>query len=111
MSVRIGWQIPWATQGQIVQILKHTDILKNNGLQASFVGRTYGPMLNELAMANALDVVLTGDLPGLTLIAKERGWRAIGRLMYNRTVTYVPSESPLREIKDLDRAGGGREAL
>ena len=31
--VRIGWQTPWATQGQLTQILKHTDILKNNKIE------------------------------------------------------------------------------
>lgn len=100
-EVRIGWQIPWATQGQIVQILKRTDILKKNGIKANFVGRTYGPMLNELAMGDGIDVVLTGDLPGLALISKGAGWRAIGRLMYNRTVTYVPAASPIKDLKEL----------
>ncbi len=32
-KLRIGWQVPWATQGQLVQILKHTDILEKNGLK------------------------------------------------------------------------------
>lgn len=100
-KIKIGWQIPWATQGQLVQILKHTDILKKHGLEAEFIGRTYGPMLNELALAGAIDVVLTGDQPGLVLISKDKGWKAIGRLMYNRTVTYAPLSSPLKAMKDL----------
>ena len=25
-KIRIGWQIPWATEGQLTQILKQTDI-------------------------------------------------------------------------------------
>jgi len=100
-EVRIGWQIPWATQGQLVQILKKTDILKKNGLKAEFIGRTYGPQLNELAMGSGVDVVLTGDLPGLTLISKGKGWRGIGRLMYNRTTTYVPKDSPISSLKEL----------
>jgi ABC-type nitrate/sulfonate/bicarbonate transport system substrate-binding protein len=99
--VRIGWQIPWATQGQLVQILKHGDIPAKNGLKPEFIGRTYGPMLNELALAGRLDVVLTGDQPGLLLISKQKGWRGIGRLMYNRTVTYVPKNSPLHSMRDL----------
>lgn len=50
-KLKIGWQIPWSLQGQIVQVLKHTDISKNNGIEAEFVGRTYGPELNEAALA------------------------------------------------------------
>ena len=86
-KLRIGWQIPWATQGQIVQIWKHTDILKKNGIEAEFVGKTFGPQLNELALAGEIDVVLTADQPAATLFSKEKGWVGIGRLMYNRTST------------------------
>ena len=83
-KVRIGWQIPWATQGQLVQILKHTDILKKNGLEAEFIGRTYGPVLNELAMADELSDIelrtaqLHGNPPiaaGLRVSARHSGVR------------------------------------
>jgi len=70
-KIRVGWQVPWATQGQLVQILKHTDILKQNGLEAEFVGRTYGPVLNEIALANGIDVVLTADQPAAALFSKN----------------------------------------
>lgn len=100
-KIRIGWQIPWATQGQLVQILKHTDILKKNGLEAEFVGRTYGPMLNEIAMADGIDVVLTADQPAAALFSKDKGWIGVGRLMYNRTLTYVPPESPVNTLAEL----------
>lgn len=101
LKIRIGWQIPWATQGQLVQIWKHTDILKKHGIEAEFIGRTYGPMLNELALAGEVDVVLTADQPAAALFAKDRGWVGIGRLMYNRTLTYVPPQSQIKDIKDL----------
>jgi ABC-type nitrate/sulfonate/bicarbonate transport system substrate-binding protein len=100
-KVRIGWQVPWATQGQIVQIWKHTDILKKNGLEAEFIGKTYGPMLNEAALGGALDVILTADQPAAALFSKDKGWIGVGRLMYNRTSTYVPPKSPVKTIKDL----------
>lgn len=98
---RLGWQVPWATQGQLVQIFKHTDILKKHHLEAEFVGRTFGPQLNELALANEVDVILTADQPALTLFSKDKGWLSIGRLMYNRTSTYVPPSSKITSIKEL----------
>src|SRR3989339_10344 len=100
-KIRIGWQVPWATQGQIVQILKHTDILKKNGLEAEFVGRTYGPELNAAALGGEIDVVLTADQPAAALFSKDKGWIGIGRLMYNRTSTYVPINSSINTIKEL----------
>jgi len=100
-KLRIGWQVPWATQGQLVQILKHTDILEKNGLKAEFVGRTYGPVLNEIALAGDIDVVLTADQPAAALFSKGKGWIGVGRLMYNRTLTYVPPKSSVKTIREL----------
>lgn len=100
-SINIGWQVPWATQGQLVQVLKHTDVLKNNSITAEFTGKVYGPELNELALANKIDVVLTGDQPGVALLSKDKGWVVIGRLMYNRTAIYVPLNSNIKTVKDL----------
>ena len=100
-KVKIGWQIPWATQGQIVQIWKHTDILKKNGLEAEFIGRTFGPELNELALSDSVDVILTADQPAATLFSKDKGWIGIGRLMYNRTPIYVPPQSSIKTVADL----------
>lgn len=100
-KIRIGWQVPWAIQGQLVQVLKKTDILAKNGLEAEFVGKTAGPELNELAMAGELDVLLTADQPASTLFMKNKNWQGILRLMYNRTSTYVPPKSDIKVLADL----------
>lgn len=100
-KIRIGWQVPWAIQGQIVQIWKHTDILKRHGFEAEFIGRNYGPELNEIALAGAVDVVLTADQPAVMLNAKSSDWVATARLMYNRTSTYVPPSSPIKTMAGL----------
>jgi ABC-type nitrate/sulfonate/bicarbonate transport system substrate-binding protein len=52
-------------------------------------------------MAGAIDVVLTADQPAITLFSKDKGWKAIGRLMYNRTATYVPVKSDIQNISQL----------
>lgn len=100
-KIKLGWQVPWTIQGQIVQILKHTDILKRNELEVEFVGRTFGPELNELALAGSVDVIFTADQPAAILFSKTNDWNAIARLMYNRTSTYVPTESPIHSVADL----------
>lgn len=100
-KIKIGWQIPWTIQGQITQVLKHTEILKKNGIEAEFIGRTFGPELNELAMAGAVDIIFTADQPASILFAKSPDWLGVGRLMYNRTSTYVPLSSPIKSLGDL----------
>ncbi len=101
VKLRIGWQVPWAVQGQIVQIWKHTAILKDHQIEAEFIGKNYGPELNEVAMAGGLDVILTADQPAAALFLKEKGWVGVSRLMYNRTTTYVPPTSPIKTLADL----------
>src|SRR5208337_2250443 len=68
--VRIGWQIPAATQAQIVQVLKRTDVLKSHGLEADFVSFSYGAPQIEAALAGKLDVIFAGDQPAINLISK-----------------------------------------
>ncbi len=99
--IRVGWQIPWAVQGQLVQILKHTEILKSEGIEVEFIGKSFGPELNELAMAGLVDVILTADQPAATLFAKNENWVGVSRLMYNRTATYAPIRSEIKTMKDL----------
>jgi len=101
MNLRIGWQVPWATQGQLAQILKHTDILEKNGLKAEFKGFNYGPPLNEAALAGEVDVIFTADQPAATLLSKNPNLVIIGRLMYNRVSLYTPPKSPIKTINDL----------
>lgn len=101
-KVRIGWQVPWAVQGQLVQILKHKpELLSAQGLEAEFVGRNFGPDLNGAAANGALDVILTADQPAAALFAMNLGWRGIGRMMYNRTLTYTYKDSPIQRLEDL----------
>lgn len=100
-KIRIGWQIPWATQGQLAQVLKKTDTLKDNGLSAEFKGFSAGGPLNEAALAGEVDVIFTADQPAATLLAKNPNWKIIGRLMYNRVSLYVPPKSPITAVAEL----------
>jgi ABC-type nitrate/sulfonate/bicarbonate transport system substrate-binding protein len=100
-TLRMGWQTPWATQGQLTQILKHTSILEDNGLQGDFKGFSSGAPLNEAALAKEVDVIFTADQPAATLISKSNDWVIIGRLMYNRVSLYVPPNSSIKNISDL----------
>src|SRR5262245_28103541 len=76
--VRLGWQTTWATQGQITQVLKHTNVLKKNDLEGTFVGLSYGAPLNEAALAGEVDVIFTADQPAAILLARGVDWVIIG---------------------------------
>ena len=49
--------------------------------------------LNEAALAGEVDVLFTADQPALALCHRDRKWKMIGRLMYNRVGTFVPFSS------------------
>ena len=100
-AIRIGWQIPWATEGQLTQILKNTDILDRYDLKGEFKGFSYGGPLNEAALAKEVDVIFTADQPAATLLHKNPNWTIIGRLMYNRVALYVPPKSPIQSVAEL----------
>ena len=100
-QIRVGWQAPWAVEGQLTQVLKHTSVLADNGLVANFKGFSYGAPLNEAALAGDVDVIFTADQPAATLLAKNANWVIIGRLMYNRVSLFVPPLSPINSIADL----------
>ena len=101
ISIRIGWQVPWATQGQVTQTLVHTNVLELNGLNGEFKGFSYGGPLNEAALAKEVDVIFTADQPAAMLLGAGGEWTIIGRLMYNRVAIYVPPDSPIQSLTDL----------
>jgi len=99
--LRIGWQTGWATQGQLAQVLQHTDILDRHGLNADFKGFSYGGPLNEAALAGEVDVIFTADQPAATLIARGGKWKIVARLIDFRACVLVPPSSPVHAIGDL----------
>jgi sulfonate transport system substrate-binding protein len=101
VPVRIGWQISAATQAQIVQVLKRTNVLEGHGLEPNFVPFSYGGPQIDAALAGKLDVVFAGDQPVIDLVARGGKWKIVARLFYDRTAVMVPPNSPVKEIKDL----------
>jgi len=99
--MRIGWQVAWATQGQLAQVLQHTNALQLNGLKGDFKSFTYGAPLSEAALAGQLDVAFIGDQPTVNLVSKSSDWKIIARLMDFRVAIVVPPTSSIKTIADL----------
>lgn len=101
IPIRIGWQVPSATQAQIVEVLKRTDVLDTQGLEPTLVPFSFGAPEIESALAGKLDVVLSGDQPAVNLISRGGKWKIVARLNYDRVAIMVPIESTVQEFKDL----------
>ena len=99
--IHLGWQVPWATQGQIVMALRHTNIPELVGVDLDYVGFTYGGPLNQAALAGEVDVLLTADQPAVVLLSNSEDWSIVARMMYNRVCVYVPVASPIARLEEL----------
>ena len=101
VPIRIGWQIPAATQGQILQVLKRTNVLETHGLKPSFVPFSYGGPQVEAAFAGELDVFFSGDQPAINLIARGGSWKIVARLFDDGLGIIVPPNSLIQTVEDL----------
>lgn len=104
VPIRIGWQIPAATQGQILQVLKRTQILESHGLEPVFIPFSYGRPQVHAAFSGELDVFFSGDQPAINLIARGGHWKIVGRLFEDGVGIIVPPNSPIKQVKDLKGA-------
>lgn len=102
VPIRIGWQIPAATQGQVLQVLKRTNVLESHGLKPSFVPFSYGEPQVEAAFSGELDVFFSGDQPAINLIARGGRWKIVARLFDDGLGIIVPPDSPIRTVEDLN---------
>lgn len=100
-TIRIGWQVAWATQGQIAMALQKTAALDAMGLKGDFKSFTYGAPLSEAALAGQLDVAFVGDQPAVNLLSRSPDWKIVARLMDFRVAIVVPPNSPIQSVADL----------
>jgi sulfonate transport system substrate-binding protein len=100
-TIKLGWQVPWATQGQLVMALRNTNALALVGQDVEFVGFSYGAPLNSAALAGKVDVLLTADQPAITLLGRDPSFRIVARMMYNQACIYVSSKSKTTKLNEL----------
>lgn len=104
VPIRIGWQTPLATQGQVVQVLKREPLLEKHQLAGQFTAFSYGGPQTEAALAGELDVIFVGDQPAINLIARGGKWKIVARLFYTKTAIMVPLSSPIQQLGQLRNA-------
>ena len=111
--VMVGWQTAWATCGQLVETLVHTNIPALHGSNATFRNFLYGPDMNEAALGGNLDVTTTGIVPTINLLAISDDWVPVCRLidfpvsMVARSGTGITSIGDLKGRKVGVPFGGG----
>ena len=100
--MRLGWQVPWAVQGQLVMGLDKGGLAQDAGLDIEYIGFTYGAPLNQAALSGEVDILLTADQPAVALLYRSDNYRIVSRMMYNRVCLYVPPKSEIADVSGLN---------
>jgi ABC-type nitrate/sulfonate/bicarbonate transport system substrate-binding protein len=100
-TIEIGWQVAWATQGQIAMALQRTTALETMRLKGDFKSFTYGAPMSEVALAGQLDVAFVGDQPAVSLLSRSTDWKIVARLMDFRVAIVVSPASSIQTVADL----------
>ena len=100
-NIRIGWQTAWIPQAQLAEVLKNTDVLRQNKIVGDFKGFSSGAPMVEAAVAGQLDVLFVADFPAINLLSKTDKFTIISRLDDFRNTIIVPTDSKIMNISDL----------
>src|SRR6202012_1486491 len=83
-KVTIGYQSLWAAGGEVVEVLRHTNIFELNGIDAQYKTFTFGGPLAEAAVAGDIDNVFAADAPVLRAMARMPGSKILQRTHHSR---------------------------
>jgi len=100
-TIRVGWQTAWATQGQIIQAMEHTNIPNLCSLDINFLNFLFGPDLNEAAITDNIDVTNAGIVPVVNLLSASENWIIIGRQVDFLLSVVARKGANIKGIKDL----------
>lgn len=99
--VQVGWMTSWATTGQIMQALIHTNIGSVYGVPLIFHSFLFGPDINEAALHGEVDCVNSGLVPTISLLAASPDWIVVGRLIDSPLSIVARNGSSISVVEDL----------
>ena len=100
-KVVVGWMTSWATAGQIMQAMIHTNIGDLYEFKPEFHSFLFGPDINEAALAGKVDVQNSGLVPTISLLAASEDWIVIGRLIDSPLSIVARQGSGIKTLGDL----------
>lgn len=97
----LGWQTAWATAGQVVETINHTNITQISHSSGSFRNFLAAPEMNEAALSGDLDGVNNGVVPTINILAASDDWVVVCRLADFLVATVVRKDLGISKIEDL----------
>ncbi len=99
--IQIGWMTSWATTGQIMQALNHTNITDLYGVPVVLRSFLFGPDINEAALHGEVDCVNNGLVPTISLLAASNDWVVVGKLADSPLSVVARKGSKVESLRDL----------
>jgi ABC-type nitrate/sulfonate/bicarbonate transport system substrate-binding protein len=99
--IQVGWMTSWATTGQIMQALIHTNISRLYGVPLVFRSFLFGPDINEAALHGEVDCNNSGLVPTISLLSASPDWIVVGRLVDSPLSIVARNGSNINKVEDL----------
>jgi ABC-type nitrate/sulfonate/bicarbonate transport system substrate-binding protein len=100
-QITLGWMTSWATCGQLMQALSHTNIPKELKLPLVFKSFLFGPEINEAALQGEVNCTNSGLVPTISLLSRSDDWVVIGHLIDSPLSTVASNKSGISEFAAL----------
>jgi sulfonate transport system substrate-binding protein len=97
----VGWQTAWATCGQLIETLVHTNIPALYNSNATFRNFLFGPDMLEAGLGGNIDATTIGVVPTINLLAASDDWVVVCRLIDFSVVTIARTGSDVKTYSDL----------
>ncbi len=99
--IQVGWMTSWATTGQIMQAMIHTNIATLEDVPLIFRSFLFGPDINEAALHGEVDCVNNGLVPTISLLSASGDWVIVGRLIDSPLSVVARKGSGIETMQDL----------
>jgi sulfonate transport system substrate-binding protein len=99
--IQVGWMTSWATAGQIINSMIHTNISALYGAPLIFRSFLFGPDINEAALHGEVDCANNGLVPTISLLAASPDWVIVARLSEGPLSIVARKGSNIKTIADL----------
>lgn len=101
VKIRMGYQSLWSPIAEIYSVLRHTDILKKNGLEGEFQSFSYAGPMAEAIGAGLIDTAYGGWMPTLTFFKAGPDWKFVSQIVEYGWFIVVREPDKLRTFEDL----------
>jgi len=99
--LQIGWVTSWASAGQLMQSLNHTNITDLYGMPMVLHGYPTSPELNEAALHGDIDCVSNALVPTVSLLSASEDWVVVGRLVDSPLSVVARKGAKIESVRGL----------